>query len=291
MKTGRARIFRYCLCVHQLNVNISPTFIGKARAPIPNSDFLISWGSQVFTDINWAVNAMHKLGHCLGLNHGGDQVNAADTFNNKPNYLSIMNYNFSVNGLQRNGITRIVDYSRQALPSLNPTSLNEPAGLGPLAALQGTVHWSASRGTRIPVVDASQPINWNDDTDSAGNQDTNDTGITYDVTGNNNYAVLNRYNDWANIKSRGGFLRTLGGPGSATTPSNMGIEEKPLEEILAGRLPDDLVLPITTASVVPPSNGVGWNNTNVLVSLTATDDISSVVFNINIANQIDQYCY
>lgn len=94
MKTDRARIFRYCLCVHQLNVNISPTFIGKARAPIPNSDFLISWGSQVFTGINWAVNAMHEPGHCLGLNHGGDQVNAADTFNNKPNYLSIMNYNF-----------------------------------------------------------------------------------------------------------------------------------------------------------------------------------------------------
>ncbi|OCK97294.1 uncharacterized protein K441DRAFT_656011 [Cenococcum geophilum 1.58] len=98
---------------------------------------------------------MHEPGHCLGLNHGGDQVNAADTFNNKPNYLSIMNYNFSVNGLQRNGIIGIVDYSGQALPSLNPTSLNEPAGLGPLAALQGTVHWSASRGTRIPVVDAS----------------------------------------------------------------------------------------------------------------------------------------
>jgi hypothetical protein len=56
----------------------------------------------------------------------------------------------------------------------------------------------------------------------------------------------------------------------------MGIEEKPPEEILAGRLPDDLVLPITTTSVVPPSNGAGWNNTNVLVSLTATDDISGV---------------
>lgn len=91
---------------------------------------------------------------------------------------------------------------------------------------------------------------------TAGNQDTNDTGITYDVTGNNNYAVLNGYNDWANIKFRGGFLGTLGGPGSATTLGNMGIEEKPLE-ILAVRLPDDLVPPITTASAVPPLNGAG----------------------------------
>ncbi len=37
---------------------------------------------------------MHELGHNLGLQHGG-----ADDWNNKPNYLSVMNYLFQQDGL------------------------------------------------------------------------------------------------------------------------------------------------------------------------------------------------
>lgn len=43
----------------------------------------------------WAAVTMHELGHNLGLMHGG----AADCTNQKPNYLSVMNYSFYGGGL------------------------------------------------------------------------------------------------------------------------------------------------------------------------------------------------
>jgi hypothetical protein len=41
-----------------------------------------------------AATLMHELGHNFGLRHGGD-----DDFNNKPNYVSVMNYMYSIAGL------------------------------------------------------------------------------------------------------------------------------------------------------------------------------------------------
>lgn len=37
----------------------------------------------------WALDVMHELGHSLGLRHGGE-----DDLNGKPNYLSVMNYEY-----------------------------------------------------------------------------------------------------------------------------------------------------------------------------------------------------
>jgi uncharacterized repeat protein (TIGR01451 family) len=76
---------------------------------------------------------VHELGHSLGLDHGGD-----DPGNCKPNYLSVMNYNFSP-GVQFRvpnpaGGTMYenrIDYSRVLLqPSLNESALNENVGIG-----------------------------------------------------------------------------------------------------------------------------------------------------------------
>src|SRR6266849_1841383 len=65
------------------------------------------------------------------LGHGGD---ISDLANCKPNYQSSMSYLFQVQGLQdANGVPHI-DYSNQALPILNESSLNEsPSGLGTTA--------------------------------------------------------------------------------------------------------------------------------------------------------------
>ena len=74
---------------------------------------------------------MHELGHNLALGHGG-----GDWTNNKPNYLSIMNYTFQVSGIPPTDpdgtgpLTARVDYSRQALATLVETTLSEPAGIG-----------------------------------------------------------------------------------------------------------------------------------------------------------------
>jgi probable HAF family extracellular repeat protein len=87
-----------------------------------------------------AGTVMHEIGHLLHLCHGGpmpaiypDCITAYNAFkggqeniNNKPNYLSVMNYSyqmyFDVN-------TNHLDYSRIALNTLNEASLSEPDGI------------------------------------------------------------------------------------------------------------------------------------------------------------------
>jgi len=77
---------------------------------------------------------MHELGHNLDLRHGG-----GDNINNKPNYLSVMNYTWEIAGLflgrypgdtDVSAATRVVDYSGLALPDLDENHLDERAGLG-----------------------------------------------------------------------------------------------------------------------------------------------------------------
>lgn len=100
---------------------------------------------------------MHELGHNLGLRHGGDE-----NTNDKPNYLSVMNYLYQLNGLPEigndegdrfyysnsyharnatcySGLNQgpdesytafRLDYSNGSAIDLNVASLNENLGLG-----------------------------------------------------------------------------------------------------------------------------------------------------------------
>ena len=67
---------------------------------------------------------MHELGHNLGLRHGG-----GDDVNYKPNFLSIMNYFFQMNGLYKNKRWGLLNYSQFTIKDLDETSLNEKNGL------------------------------------------------------------------------------------------------------------------------------------------------------------------
>ena len=165
LKTGnfnpqRARIFRYALFVHQTNARrpANDCTGGWAEGIVAN-DFIVSLGgtNDCFpadpcwgTDINGfsvgnqqeqAGTFMHELGHTVGLRHGG-----GDDINNKPNYLSVMNYSFqdcSVTSAPAVGLPGFCDYSRFDLPELNeisPPGLDECAGIdGPLNL--GPVDW------------------------------------------------------------------------------------------------------------------------------------------------------
>lgn len=80
----------------------------SGRAESPGNDALVTlgnWGLQTdtVTATNMLVNfqaatVMHELGHNLGLRHGG-----GDDINDKPNYLSVMNYTYGIFGLPTSG--------------------------------------------------------------------------------------------------------------------------------------------------------------------------------------------
>jgi hypothetical protein len=71
---------------------------------------------------------MHELGHNLGLHHGGPNF---DTANHKPNYASVMNYNFT-NGVD---VTcdgfgdGVLDYSHGRNAPLDENALDERLGI------------------------------------------------------------------------------------------------------------------------------------------------------------------
>lgn len=159
-----------------------------------------SWGQAFFNDHRSVVAArnarndlqlvgtvMHMLGHNLNLGHGGPVTGPQSTFNYKPNYNSVMNERYQLDGVDT-GCDVTADRNRTAFSSgsritLNEASVSEPNG----------------------VCGAGNPVDWNQDGDAT------DTGISLDLqawdvgngvgvgNGSSN-DILEDYNDWANIQ-------------------------------------------------------------------------------------------
>ncbi len=194
--TGRTPIFHYVIAAHNYDATTSS---GISRG-IGASDLIVSLGSftgGTGSDNEQAGTLMHELGHNLGLHHGG-----GDDTNYKPNYLSIMSYGFQLGGVIKGGVAGTFDYSRSALGSLDENSLSEPAGIG--APGYGTRHWCPASGTYVAVNNAGGAIDWN------CNGNTTDTGVSFDVNNDTAKSTLNGYNDWANLKLKGGAIGLAG---------------------------------------------------------------------------------
>lgn len=261
--TGRAPIFRYAITGHQIG---AATNSGIARTT-PGSDMIISLAAFVpLTDQMMAGTLMHELGHLLGLDHGG-----ADGVNNKPNYVSVMNYLWQTDGLTKAGISGIVDYSDAAYDRLFETSLDERSGVGPKAAGVAIRHWvpaaGGGAGAFVQVADGSQPIDWD------GDGVATSPSVAFDVNNDTGQAELVPHDDWASLRLVGGAISGLGA-GYQPPVFTKTADITPAEAALM--LPADTVPPVTTATTTPSANARGWNRTDVAVTLSATDDISGV---------------
>jgi uncharacterized repeat protein (TIGR01451 family) len=198
--------YHYSLWTHQ---QIS-TSTSSGCGELPGNDFQVALGgwnvgqgdldgdgladANVGTVQQQAGTLMHEFGHNLNLQHGG-----GNSVNFKPNYLSIMNYQFQVSGIPPTDpdgpagpLMGRVDYSRSALATLDETNLSEPAGIGdgtdntffrcPVAV--GGIRMGAGTGA----------IDWNCD------GDTMDLGVSNDLNGDSFNNSLTGFDDWSNIK-------------------------------------------------------------------------------------------
>ena len=197
-------VFHYALYVHSL-LGLGTT---SGCGELPGNDFVVSLGGWAVMgghdtgDVNQQSGTlMHELGHNLNLRHGG-----GDNINFKPNYLSVMSYTRQINLVL---VNRLLDYSPQALLTLNETSLDEIAGIGlPLVSPTQTAfsYIDFSKGLCFlrGFVPAGGPINWNFPLNS-----TYENPVTADINslGRNSlgqcivdgYGILRGYDDWANI--------------------------------------------------------------------------------------------
>lgn len=265
----------------------TPGADGIARC-IPSSDFIVA-PKQGSDDGYVAYVFMHELGHNLGLGHGG-----GDNINGKPNYLSIMNYNFS-NGLMPAdpNLAPVYDYSRfgaepapldpdssdpaNRLPVLDEDHLNETTGLGTPDFPVGknvlayvSLRQCGPGGLFVSIEHLNQPIDW----DCDGPPDTK-TDVPVDVNGDGELTLLTPYDDWGNLIFNGGQIGGLAKPPSPQ--ARIFIEPTPdqvqkVRDFWAAQRQQDKIPPVTTASPSPQPNAAGWNNSNVTVTLTSTDN-------------------
>jgi uncharacterized repeat protein (TIGR01451 family) len=208
----RDYIFRYAIFVHQTNARKAANDCTSGWAKgIPGVNFLVSlggtnasgnacWGTDaggnaVGTQNQQAGTLMHEFGHTLGLQHGG-----GDGLNNKPNYLSVMNYSFQA--CQVTVVPLVLpggcDYSRIALPTLNevnPPGLDECAGIGGGLGLGG-FNWDkvgGLTGATCTPASANVQANINGDFNDTNGNNTQDPGET------SIFGTLPGFQDWNNL--------------------------------------------------------------------------------------------
>ena len=250
----RAPVFHYVIAAHQYG-DAANTSSGISRG-IGASDLIVSLlscpevpGGQICTARveMQSGTLMHELGHNLGLRHGG-----GDDVNNKPVYLSIMNYDFQFTGLPKRDGTTVLDYSTFTLDSVDENAVNEGGGFGaPFGSLISgfdTVYTCGNKKvlahTVLGVVDF----------DCSG---FNDGVVAADINGDGDLTPLTATVDWPRLVFDGGGIGSLGAPAPPQTTPEI---EPRLSELLAYRAaieagvgPSPPTRPVVTPPVTTPA--------------------------------------
>jgi len=174
---------------------------------LPGNDLIVSMGSTYF-DPSSSMSRnpfsdegvfMHELGHNLGLTHDGDKY-GQEEIPFAPNYLSVMNYRYSLTGIQNAEAPgsvvsverlRTVDYSEHALGTLDESNLDESAALSPLtSSYTGIIRFYDANGG-IHFGAESGPIDWN------GDGIIESGPVSADVNGDGQFSTnIEGYADW-----------------------------------------------------------------------------------------------
>jgi len=200
--TAKKRAFRYCLFANKFAPSNA---VGLAE--MPGNDLSVAFGgipAAERTDHEMAVTFMHELGHNLGLNEGG-----GDAILFKPNHVSVMNYGFTEFQEDSTGDLLSPDYSREVMPSLDESNLDENVGIVSAVTPDVLTFYGLTDPNgvhqgiqRVPL--NTQPFDWNN------NLDFSETGVALDLNwlypsdpGYNPPTpgqLLNGHDDWANLE-------------------------------------------------------------------------------------------
>jgi len=210
MDLRRRNIFHYTLFGNsQLANGAGAGSSGVAEKP--GNDIIVTLGSSngylsasgqgLNRLINFqAATLMHELGHNLGLSHGG-----FENTNDKPNYFSIMNYTYQLDGLDANpnGSTAYQRW-RKSFGDSTPTRCNlqnSPCGTSANFII------NYSDGTSIDLDEnalyEANNIGRGSLNGAYADWDLNGfktlTSISKDLNGDGQKTVLKDYNDWGNL--------------------------------------------------------------------------------------------
>jgi hypothetical protein len=185
----------------------------SGHSEINGNDFIVSLGNTINDDEAFLTSQapggtpfgqlivggafMHELGHNLGLHHGGGVSSTADPSmcvppdcedecttpgepNYKPNYLSVMNYRYQLNGIETAGTlgspvptaTRL-DYSTQVLPAavvsdgvsgvLDEAGLDEMPAYGLMSGNADLFSYTDAKCGTHSVWPTHGPVDWDGD--------------------------------------------------------------------------------------------------------------------------------
>jgi hypothetical protein len=237
-----ADIFHFCVFAH----DIDKGHHSGITKTIPGRDFIVALGgftARVGTNQEKAGTLMHELGHALGLRHGG-----SDDTNYKPNYISVMNYFFQMNGVMIDGSPGTYTYSTFALDA-NEAMLNETVGLTKDLKLgvYGTKFWcckhcKTSAGTQQEVRSLSGATDWNCN-------GVSESQVSTDINGDDSVTALTGFNDWQAVVLK---ASTAAGVTGAAGPA-AGTRVDELTPAEADRLP---LPPVTDVRAKRKGNGI-----------------------------------